>query len=183
MPYTTPNTVSGSDTLTAALWNLQIRDNFEAAVKVPNARAARSSSLVCPSGAFTSVPWDSATGAWDWTTSMRSTTVNNTRITVPEAGTYSVATNFSFYASTSATMVSASVARYNAAGVQQDIVAQTQTYVTASGNNGVSVTGLSQAASGDYFTCMVYPTSAGVTALFLGNGANQMYFTVAQVSK
>lgn len=29
MPYTTPSTVTGSDVLTAALWNTQIRDNLE----------------------------------------------------------------------------------------------------------------------------------------------------------
>ena len=183
MGYVTPNTVSGSDTLTAALWNGQIRDNFEAAVKVPNARAARSTTLSCPATTTTAVPWDSTTGAWDWTTSMRSATTNNTRITAPEAGTYSVSTSSMFYSASVATNIVYSIVRYNSSGTLQDTIVQTLAACAAGGYGGATLYGLSQASSGDYFTCTVYPVSAAVTAFSPSSASGQFYFTVAQVSK
>jgi hypothetical protein len=47
MGYTTPNTVSGSDTLTAALWNTQIRDNFES---LPRGVVGRAQSITNQTG-------------------------------------------------------------------------------------------------------------------------------------
>jgi hypothetical protein len=180
MGYTTPNTVTGSDVLTAALWNTQIRDNFEAAVKVPNARASRVTTLSCPNATATAVPWDSTTGAWDYTTSMRSATVNNTRITVPEAGTYAVSSTAFFYSPTTAATIVYAINRYNSAGVLQETVVQDWAPCAAGGFCGASPYGLAQSISGDYFVCTVTPSGATVTAF--ANGYS-VFFTVAQVSK
>lgn len=89
MPYTTPNTVTGSDVLTAALWNLQIRDNFEA-VRKPQSACVY---MVDPSSASFSdgvaVSWTAS--LWDTEIATPSWTIGDpTKLYVRETGLYRV---------------------------------------------------------------------------------------------
>ena len=61
MAYITPNTVTGSDVLTAALWNTQIRDNFEAVRNPVTCEVRLNAGLTYVSG--TTFPWQAL--GWD----------------------------------------------------------------------------------------------------------------------
>ena len=61
MPYTPPSTVTGSDVLTAALWNTQIRDNFAALFTPPSAHVVRLTPLTLTGS--DDIPWEQA--RWD----------------------------------------------------------------------------------------------------------------------
>lgn len=81
MGYTTPNTVSGSDTLTAALWNTQIRDNMEWLRKPPACQVYRNASTAYTSGAisFTTSAFDND-AMWS--------AASPSRVTIKTAGIY-----------------------------------------------------------------------------------------------
>lgn len=66
MGYTTPNTVTSSDVLTAALWNTQIRDNFESMPRGVVGKATQTTAQIISSGTITditglSVSWTATT--------------------------------------------------------------------------------------------------------------------------
>lgn len=87
MPYTTPSTVTGSDVLTAALWNTQIRDNFEAVAKPPSV-SVRLNTTISSYVDDTPIAWNATEntptpGMW--------AAGSPSLITVPEAGMYLVA--------------------------------------------------------------------------------------------
>ena len=67
MPYTPPSTVTGSDVLTAALWNTQIRDNFES---LPRGVVGKAQSIVTQTGiGATKADVTGLTVTWTATTS------------------------------------------------------------------------------------------------------------------
>ena len=85
MPYTPPSTVTGSDVLTAALWNTQIRDNFEWLRKPPAAHVIRTTAWTATTG--TAIPWEQAlfdTNPTSWTVS------SPTQLTINTDGIYLV---------------------------------------------------------------------------------------------
>ena len=88
MPYTTPNTVSGSDTLTAALWNTQIRDNFEIVGRAPSCIMYLTAAQTMASGNNLM-----ASSSFQTNTASMSATAN--RIIAPVAGYYQVSYSLS----------------------------------------------------------------------------------------
>lgn len=101
MGYVTPNTVSGSDVLTASLWNTQIRDNMDALNNPPSCRVARVSAapltltILSPtSSAVPFITWESALSAnecWDNDGMWNPSTPEF--ITIQTSGIYSVEFN------------------------------------------------------------------------------------------
>lgn len=88
MPYTTPNTVTGSDVLTAALWNTQIRDNLEWLRKPQNAMVYLQSTQPALSNGNT-ISWNAA--AWDSSTSPATWSSSDpTKLYVRESGIYTL---------------------------------------------------------------------------------------------
>jgi hypothetical protein len=91
VPYTPPSTVTGSDVLTAALWNTQVKDNLNELRNPPVARVTISSALTSYTGA--DISWAAAplnVGSM-WSAG------SPTRITAPQTGLYlfSFTCNFS----------------------------------------------------------------------------------------
>lgn len=85
MAYTPPSTVTGSDVLTAALWNAQIRDNLEWLRKPPACRAVVTSAYTITN--LTAITYNSASYDTDptmWTISQPS------RITIRTAGLWRI---------------------------------------------------------------------------------------------
>jgi hypothetical protein len=92
MAYITPNTVTGSDVLTAALWNTQIRDNFEAVTK-PAFVSVRRSSNISSYASGTPISWSTTDGtptAGMWSASQP------TRLTAPQTGLYLLTSAINF---------------------------------------------------------------------------------------
>lgn len=88
MGYTTPNTVTGSDVLTAALWNTQVRDNLEWLRKPQNAMVYLTGAQPALSTGGT-ITW--TTAAWDTSTSPVSWSVTDgSKVFVREAGIYMI---------------------------------------------------------------------------------------------
>jgi len=88
MPYITPNTVTGSDVLTAALWNTQIRDNMEE-LRNPVSCEVGLSSTINPYTSNSAISWQVKN--WDTSsTPMWTLATNPTRITIRETGLYLV---------------------------------------------------------------------------------------------
>jgi len=88
MPYTTPSTVTGSDVLTAALWNTQIRDNLEFFRKPQNACVvcvASATAVAANTGnPYNTLLYDTGTGTASWTIG------DPTKLYVRETGLYRV---------------------------------------------------------------------------------------------
>lgn len=86
MPYTTPNTVTGSDVLTAALWNTQVKDNLEWLRKPQNAMVYLTGTQPALSTGGT-ISWNAA--AWDTSTSPVTWSLTDaSKLYVREAGIY-----------------------------------------------------------------------------------------------
>jgi len=95
MAYTTPNTVTGSDVLTAALWNAQIRDNFAFLQKPPRAIVSIPINQSIPTEVRTYVPFTASTSltAFDCTVTPGALSSNialSGKVTINTAGIYQV---------------------------------------------------------------------------------------------
>lgn len=171
MPYTTPNTVTGSDTLTAALWNAQIRDNFEDVAKPHSVKAVSAVAVAATSG--TAVSWTAA-DEWD-TSSMHNPASNADRIVFPVAGIYSVNGSVSLGGTTApaggslaSITLAVRVTLFSSAGASKGDVG---TFIAAPLGVGVTlltINTVAKVAASDYIK--VFPFWTGTTQ-YLNNGS------------
>jgi hypothetical protein len=188
MAYITPNTVTGSDVLTAALWNTQIRDNFEAVVgevRNPNSCRVRrnvgSTVGFSASGGLTPVQWNQP-DVYDFG-SMHDPAVNPQRITFPVAGIYAASTFFSVTGTGFGdAAVWAIFARFNSAGVRQDGFGSDYREIRRrdpqdgasmiSVNTMLHLTGFTYANAGDYMMVEITSIGSNSSGTAFGNVPN-----------
>jgi hypothetical protein len=188
MPYTTPSTVTGSDVLTAALWNTQIRDNFEEVAKPYSCRASRyaGSTLSLVAGFPTTINWTANdTRNWDFT-GMHDLSVNPERILLPEAGIYMASTWVNVRPPDGVTsVIQLYIQRFDAAGIFKDTFG-VSAFTAAPGPQTSILTaqGLTKANANDYITVDITSFSANATAFHNDPFFGTPYpITVHQVSK
>jgi len=181
VPYTTPSTVTSSDVLTAALWNTQIRDNFETVAKPYSCRVNRSAVLSLPAGVDTNIPWNLA-DSWDYT-GMHSPTVNPERITFPEAGIYMASAFFSVNGIGSDYVIRVRMNRYTSAGALVATFGMVSEFIPNFGRV-LNLTGFVQANANDYMVVTALGVVTAGQAFGTSPVSGETYsMTVHQVSK
>lgn len=91
MPYTPPNTVTGSDVLTAALWNTQVKDNLNELRNPPFCKVILTSTVTSYTS-NTDITWSSA----QFNVGSMWSSGQPTRITASQTGLYLVTFNCHF---------------------------------------------------------------------------------------
>lgn len=107
MPYTPPSTVTGSDLLTAALWNTQVKDNLNELRNPPFCKVILTSTISSYAG--TDISWSSA----PYNVGSMWSSGQTTRITAQQTGLYLVTFNLNFTTGTGANACFLNATRVN----------------------------------------------------------------------
>lgn len=139
MPYTPPSTVTGSDVLTAALWNTQIRDNLNELRFNPYFVRAVLTSSINPYTGSAAIPWSSAThnvgGMWS--------AGSPTAITIQATGLYLVNFICAFSTGTGANTCTLQIRKSTGGGAATTVAAQLAPRIISGTSPGLVVNGVS----------------------------------------
>lgn len=175
MPYTPPSTVTGSDVLTAALWNTQVKDNLNTLYKPPACLVRRTTQLT-PFTSGTAVTWEGAIYDTTGPGSPMFSLASPTRVTIQVTGLYLIDAYIIINSTSTITVPTGLVIAVNGTTKFNTLLAISGLLPTA--NQSVATT-LSLAA-GDYIEAKPSSTTGGT--LSINGNATNYHFVQSRLS-